>query len=288
MSCSAVTFKCRVFEPLLLADGEVMSNFEHRMTYGESRAGRITEKQGSLQEWTSVERSSDARLSSEPQKLERPMDGTSQRGRSVTARSENEDKVDGDIGRHRVEIRRGVQPNHPCTKGPDERSDTRIVECMDGGGLEETDEFLVARGQFLGIDFWASAQSLMARRCNYSLTLWAWVEFSNELVAELEADIGRVVGDAEFGRNGTKQKARETEAISDPKTVVGAKSEAINHSRVDYSWSRHSMGRVGSTWRSGHSPNLWQAQMDIIVVTTGEKINRVEHKYRLIFARMNS
>ncbi|KAJ7938494.1 hypothetical protein B0H13DRAFT_1851446 [Mycena leptocephala] len=275
MSCSAVTFKCRVFEPLLLADGEVMSNFEHRMTYGESRAGRITEKQGSLQEWTSVERSSDARLSSEPQKLERPMDGRSQRGRS--RRSENEDKVDGDIGR-------------------------QIVECMDGGGLEETDEFLVARGQFLGIDFWASAQSLMARRCNYSLTLWAWVEvdlagstdafsecgFSNELVAELEADIGRVVGDAEFGRNGTKQKARETEAISDPKTVVGAKSEAINHSRVDYSWSRHSMGRVGSTWRSGHSPNLWQAQMDIIVVTTGEKINRVEHKYRLIFARMNS
>jgi hypothetical protein len=39
-------------------------------------------------------------------------------------------------------------------KGADEvgsNTDDRIVEYMDGGELVETDQFLVARGQFLGI-----------------------------------------------------------------------------------------------------------------------------------------
>jgi hypothetical protein len=84
-----------------------MSNFEHRMTYGASRVRWITEKQERLQVSTSVERSSDARLSSEPKKLESPMDGTPQRGRrqinnfkNIQRRRENEDKVDGGIGRY--------------------------------------------------------------------------------------------------------------------------------------------------------------------------------------------
>ncbi|KAJ7868708.1 hypothetical protein B0H13DRAFT_1896968 [Mycena leptocephala] len=225
-----------------------MSNFEHRMTYGVGRMGRIAERQGRLQAWTSVERSSDARSSNEPQKLERSIDGTPQRGRR--------------LGERRFE------------------------------------------------------STVISRRCNYTLTLCAWVKafftarspslstrlfgsrvdlagsayafseygFPNELAGKVEANIGQVVGgvlhikiDVQFERKGTKEQAKEAETISDPKTVIGAKSEARNQSaRLPKIVLPHTpmpaLGQLrGSSteWTTRgvtiRCPDLWGAHMDIIV-----------------------
>ncbi|KAJ7868711.1 hypothetical protein B0H13DRAFT_1896972 [Mycena leptocephala] len=180
------------------------------MTYGASRGGWITEKQERLQAWTSVERSSDARLSSEPKKLESSMDGTPQRGRRFS----------------RVEIRRGdsARPAIRVRRGPMRRAgetDDRIVECMDGGGLVEKDDFLVARGRFLGIgtdsngtpgqlhldtmgleSTWPSLQSTW--RCIFGMLVFrmSWSRNSKQILAKGAA------------AHGTKEQAREAE---DPK-----------------------------------------------------------------------
>ncbi|KAJ7895309.1 hypothetical protein B0H13DRAFT_1885634 [Mycena leptocephala] len=135
------------------------------------------------------------------------MDRTPQRGRRVTARqiisrtySEEERMRIGQWWYREAltlaewRFGEGVQPNHPCTKEADERwageTDDRIVECMDGGGLVETDEFLVARGRFLGIGTDSNgAPSAIDMEMHFRNA-----GFSNELVAEVEANIGRVVG----------------------------------------------------------------------------------------------
>ncbi|KAJ7895303.1 hypothetical protein B0H13DRAFT_1885628 [Mycena leptocephala] len=218
-----------------------MSNFEHRMTYGVGRVGRIAEKQGRLQAWTSVERSSDARSSNEPKSW----------SAQWTAHHKEEDE-----------------------------------------------------------------STVISRRCNYTLTLCAWVKafftarspslstrlfgsrvdlagsayafseygFPNELAGKVEANIGQVVGgvlhikiDVQFERKGTKEQAKEAETISDPKTVIGAKSEARNQSaRLPKIVLPHTpmpaLGQLrGSSteWTTRgvaiRCPDLWGAHMDIIV-----------------------